>query len=108
MSHRICAASEVNEKGREFRVNGEDGPFYLMIFCRGDSMMAYHNACPHQGRSLNFAPDRFLIGDDGLLVCAHHGAAFDLDSGSCLQGPCKGASLRAIGISIRGDEVWLD
>jgi nitrite reductase/ring-hydroxylating ferredoxin subunit len=108
MSQRICQASEVTEKGREYRVNGEDGPFYLMVFRRGYNLMAYHNACPHQGRSLNFAPDRFLIGDDGLLVCAHHGAAFDLDSGDCLAGPCKGSSLRAIAIRVRDDEVWLE
>ena len=108
MSQRICRASDITPNGKEFRMPGEDGPFYLMVFRRGDRLLAYHNSCPHQGRCLNFAPDRFLIGDDGLLVCAHHGAAFDLDTGDCTQGPCEGSSLRAIAISIRDDEVWLD
>ena len=108
MSQHICKASDITPKGKEIRIPGEDGPFYLMVFRRGDRLLAYHNSCPHQGRSLNFAPDRFLIGDDGLLVCAHHGAAFDLDTGDCTQGPCEGSSLRAIAISIRDDEVWLD
>lgn len=107
MSQRICKASDVSPKGREFRIAGDDGPFYLMVFRLGERLLAYHNACPHEGRSLNFAPDRFLIGDDGLLVCAHHGAAFDLESGSCVQGPCKGSSLRAIEIRIRDDDIWL-
>jgi len=107
MTQRICKSSEVTEKGREFRIDGQDGPFYLVIFRRGERLLAYRNACPHQGRSLNFAPDRFLIGDDGLLVCAHHGAAFDLESGLCLQGPCQGSSLQAIKINIKDHEVLL-
>jgi len=107
MTQRICKSSDITEKGREFRVNGSGGPFYLMIFRRGDRLLAYHNSCPHMDRSLNFAPDRFLVGKDGLLVCTHHGAAFDLESGLCLQGPCEGSSLQPIEIIIRNDEVWL-
>lgn len=107
MTQRICKSDEVTEKGREFRVSDENGPYYLMIFRLGSRLRAYLNVCPHQHRCLSFAPDRFLIGDDGLLVCAHHGAAFDLDSGQCLQGPCEGSSLQAIEIEIRDEEVWL-
>jgi len=107
MTQRICKSSDITEKGREFRISGNGGIFYLMIFRRGTRLLAYHNSCPHRDRSLNFAPDRFLIGKDGLLVCSHHGAAFDIDSGLCLQGPCEGSSLQAIDIVIRDDEVWL-
>jgi len=108
MKQLICKSRDVTEKGREFRIIGADGPFYLMVFRRGPELLAYKNSCPHQGRNLNWAPDRFLIGDDGLLVCAHHGATFDLASGECLQGPCKGHSLQAVEIGIKDDEVWLD
>ena len=107
MTQRICKSSDITEKVREFRVSSKNGPFFLMIFRRGDRLLAYHNSCPHRHLSLNFAPDRFLVGNDGLLVCAHHGAAFDLDTGLCLQGPCEGSSLQAIEISIRDNEVWL-
>ena len=108
MTQRLCKLNEVSEKGREFRVSTGENPFFVMLFRVDGEILAYHNTCPHQGLSLNWAPDRFLVGDDGLLVCAHHGAAFDLSSGKCLQGPCKGSSLRPIGIFIRNDEVWLD
>jgi nitrite reductase/ring-hydroxylating ferredoxin subunit len=107
MAQLICKSGEITEKGREFRVSVSGGALYLMIFRRGERLLAYHNSCPHRDRSLNFAPDRFLIGKDGLLVCSHHGAAFDLDSGLCVQGPCEGSSLQTIEISIRDDEVWL-
>lgn len=108
MTQRLCKASEVTEKGREFRVSGENGPFYLMIFRHAGMLLAYHNVCPHQGRCLNWAPDKFLIGEDGLLVCAHHGAAFELGNGECVQGPCKGSRLQAAPIRVKDDEVWLD
>jgi nitrite reductase/ring-hydroxylating ferredoxin subunit len=108
MSQRLCKVSEVTEKGREFRVSGEKGSSYLMLFRRSERVLAYYNICPHENRSLNWAPDKFIVGDDGLLVCAHHGAAFELDSGKCLQGPCAGKSLRACAVSIRDGVVWLD
>ena len=107
MTQFICLANEISEKGREFRVVGEDGPFYLMIFRCENQLSAYHNVCPHQNRSLNWAPDKFLLSDDGLLVCAHHGATFNLDSGVCVQGPCVGSRLIKADISVRDDKVWL-
>ncbi len=108
MTKCLCKVSEVSAKGKEIRVSTGDKPFFVMLFRVVDEILAYHNTCPHQGLSLNWAPDRFLVGDDGLLVCAHHGAAFDLSSGKCLQGPCKGSNLQPIDIFIRDDEVWLD
>lgn len=108
MSQRLCEASEVTEQGREFRVRGVNGPAYLMIFRREQRLLAYHNICPHENRNLNWAPDKFIVGDDGLLVCAHHGAAFDLDTGQCVQGPCSGKALKAWPISIKDGVVWLD
>ena len=107
MSELLCKLIEVGKKGKEFRVSTGENPFFVMLFRVDDEILAYHNTCPHQGLSLNWAPDRFMVGDDGLLVCAHHGAAFDLSSGKCLQGPCEGSSLQSIDIYTRDDEVWL-
>jgi nitrite reductase/ring-hydroxylating ferredoxin subunit len=52
----------------------------------------YQNQCPHQGRRLDYAPGQFLS-NNGLMVCAAHGASFALDTGLCTQGPCRGESL---------------
>jgi nitrite reductase/ring-hydroxylating ferredoxin subunit len=107
MTQRLCKLGQVSTKGKEIRVSNKDKPFFVMLFRVNDEILAYHNTCPHQGLSLSWAPDRFMVGDDGLLVCAHHGAAFDLSSGKCLQGPCEGSSLQSIDIYTRDDEVWL-
>lgn len=106
MTQRLCKVSEVGIKGKEIRSGFGEAAVFVMLFRVGDEILAYDNVCPHMGLNLNWAPDRFLVGDDGLLVCAHHGAAFDLSSGECKQGPCKGSNLSPIAIKIRDGEVW--
>lgn len=68
---------------------------------------AWLNVCPHAGRRLDWAPGKFLRSKDGLLVCAVHGASFELQRGECVAGPCRGESLREVAVEVRGDEVFL-
>ena len=64
-----------------------------IIVLRNEGVLhVYLNQCPHQGRRLDYAPGQFLS-NDGLLICAAHGASFDLNTGICMQGPCRGESL---------------
>lgn len=108
MMPKLCDANEVTESGREFRISGGQGTWFVMVFRRGDKIVAYQNVCPHRFLSLSWAPDRFMIGDDGVLVCPHHGAAFELDHGVCLQGPCQGDKLTPADVRIENGELWLD
>lgn len=78
----------------------------ILLYRDGEKISAWLNICPHAGRRLDYAPGRFLI-DRGLLICASHGASFELDQGRCVAGPCKGASLRALKVSI-SDEGLVD
>lgn len=68
---------------------------------------AWLNVCPHAGRRLDWAPGSFLVSKEGLLVCAAHGASFEASGGLCVAGPCRGESLRAVAVEVRGNEVWL-
>ncbi len=63
------------------------------------------NVCPHAGRRLDWAPGQFLKSRDGLLVCAVHGASFELAGGTCVAGPCRGDALRAVPLAVRDGEV---
>jgi nitrite reductase/ring-hydroxylating ferredoxin subunit len=71
------------------------------------NLRAWHNVCPHAGRRLDWAPGKFLLSKDGLLVCAAHGAAFALEDGRCVSGPCRGQALRAVTVAERGASVVL-
>ena len=104
----LCKLSEIGESGKEVRLAGESGIQWLMLFMRDGTLTAWRNVCPHQGRSLNFAPDKFLFSDKGHLVCCHHGASFDLSEGICVEGPCKGAALTPVDVDIEGDDVLIN
>ena len=41
------------------------------------------------------------------MVCAAHGASFELVNGDCTAGPCRGDSLRSIAVEIRDGQVVL-
>ncbi|WP_374606868.1 Rieske (2Fe-2S) protein [Thermomonas sp.] len=68
---------------------------------------AWLNVCPHAGRRLDWAPGKFLRAKDGTLVCAAHGASFELAHGVCVAGPCRGEALRAVAVEVRDGEVSL-
>jgi nitrite reductase/ring-hydroxylating ferredoxin subunit len=79
----------------------------LILHRRGASVQAWLNVCPHAGRRLDWAPGQFLRSKEGLLVCAAHGASFELAHGQCVAGPCRGASLRAVEVEVREGAVYL-
>lgn len=79
----------------------------LVLLRAGDAVRAWLNVCPHAGRRLDWAPGRFLLSPDGHLVCAAHGASFELDGGVCVAGPCRGDALRAVPVRVEGDAVRL-
>lgn len=72
----------------------------LVLFRQGGEVRAWLNVCPHAGRRLDWAPGKFLKSKDGLLVCAAHGASFELQRGDCAAGPCRGDSLRAVPVQV--------
>ncbi|KFN42036.1 hypothetical protein N787_04510 [Arenimonas metalli CF5-1] len=81
----------------EVEIDGE--PQSLVLRRHGDQLKAWLNICPHAGRRLDWAPGRFLV-DQGRLVCAAHGASFEMEHGQCVAGPCKGASLVAVAVTV--------
>lgn len=85
-----------------------DGDTTSLLLMRGgdDSVHAFHNVCPHAGRSLNWAPGRFLI-EDGMLICAAHGASFRIPDGDCVLGPCRGERLSEVPVVVVDGEVRL-
>jgi len=44
---------------------------------------------------------------DGELICANHGAYFEADSGCCTFGPCEGAYLTGLEVTVEDGDVYL-
>ena len=79
----------------------------LILYRDGQVVRAWLNVCPHAGRRLDWAPGKFLKSKEGHLVCAAHGASFELVNGDCIAGPCRGDSLRSVAVEVRDGEVVL-
>jgi nitrite reductase/ring-hydroxylating ferredoxin subunit len=71
----------------------------ILVDCDRNPPQAWLNTCPHQGRRLDYAPGKFLI-DKGRLVCAAHGAMFQLEDGLCVGGPCRGEHLTKVDLEL--------
>ena len=85
-----------------------DGVAESVILHRaGNEVRGWLNICPHAGRRLDWAPGQFLKSREGLLVCAVHGASFELEAGRCIAGPCRGDRLRAVAMRCVDGEVRL-
>jgi nitrite reductase/ring-hydroxylating ferredoxin subunit len=108
MSQYLCRIDEIDANGKEIRLVAGPKSTYIMLFLHAGTIRAFLNVCPHQGRPLNWAPDQFLFNPERNLVCAQHGATFDLETGECISGPCLGARLRGLEVRLEDNAVWLD
>ena len=98
---------EIEDPGcREFEIGEGDWPFKGFVVRRGDSVYAYQNYCVHVGHPLNWMPNAFLTKDRSAIICASHGAMYEIDSGLCVAGPCKGKSLREVAVEVRDGIIF--
>ncbi|MGJ4803997.1 Rieske (2Fe-2S) protein [Luteimonas sp. SDU82] len=79
----------------------------LLLHRDGGTVRCWLNICPHAGRRLDWAPGQFLKSKEGLLVCAAHGASFELRGGECVAGPCRGEALRPVALAVHDGMVSL-
>ena len=105
----ICPLHELADPGAKGFTMGEgDWPLHGFVVRRGGNVHAYVNHCPHAGFPLNWNPDAFLAPDAPLILCAMHGALFEIETGLCLSGPCDGLRLRALAVRVVRGYVMLD
>lgn len=77
----------------------------VMAIRRGDEVFVYLNICPHWGSPLDIVPGRFLDRTGEFVVCTTHGALFRIENGLCVKGPCLGASLARVVVSVENGSV---
>ena len=104
----LVALDELDDPGSvEFRIGDGDWPFKGFVVRVGGDVFAYQNVCPHAGHPLNWKPDSFLTPDGTAIICASHGAVFEIGTGECVAGPCPGRHLRAVDVSVRDGRVYV-
>ncbi|CAG9200806.1 Ferredoxin, 2Fe-2S [Paraburkholderia tropica] len=112
---RLCHLDDLApgaSRGFDPHGSGRDTLFVIRRADHTASVDAWRNACPHyppgDAVPLAWRKDRYLSADGRHIVCAGHGALFELASGVCVRGPCEGARLQRIALTLtEGGELWL-
>lgn len=105
----VAELAQIADPGsRSFQIDTGQMPVMGFIVQRDGELFGYENVCPHAGRMLNWGPHRFLTQDQSMIMCAAHGAVFDIASGECAAGPCMGESLRRIALRVVGKQIEAD
>jgi nitrite reductase/ring-hydroxylating ferredoxin subunit len=104
----LCPLASLEDPGsRGFEVEIEGRMRSVFIVRAGDTIRGYMNDCPHVGAELNWQPDRFLDADGRHILCAVHGALFEIESGRCIHGPCRNQSLTPVPVMVERGQVVL-
>ena len=104
---RIAALSEIPEGGTLLFTAREGFDEVEVVLVRmADGVAAWENYCQH------WTDVRFDKGSGGMvrndeLVCQKHGATFETDTGYCNFGPCEGAYLDGVDVTVHDGDVYL-
>lgn len=101
----LCNIHEIeNDSAQSFEIDDDRVVFAVK---KDGKIHVYVNSCPHIGIPLEFLPNDFLDADKRYILCANHGALFEIENGDCIAGPCAGQALEAVPFTIENDMIRL-
>jgi nitrite reductase/ring-hydroxylating ferredoxin subunit len=113
IAYVICGFNDIpSQKARGFHLlrideDGETKPFHIVVVRWGRQVFGYVNRCPHDGVNLDWEREQFFDPNGIRLMCGKHGALFELGTGACLEGPCKGRALTPVALQIIDNDICL-
>lgn len=107
MSTALCRLAALDATGAKEIVltDAAGGRLSVFVVRHGAGIVGYVNSCPHARLPLNWRDDHFFDVSGQYLLCANHSAYFDVATGQCVRGPCKGQSLKPYPVTIAGADV---
>jgi nitrite reductase/ring-hydroxylating ferredoxin subunit len=104
-SEYLCEISDLTDAAvREATIRSDDSLKPVFMIRKDGRIYAYENSYPHIGAPQ--LPGRFLDDESRHIVCATHAALFRINDGSCMSGPCRGASITPLEVLIRDGSVF--
>lgn len=105
----LCRLDEIAEGGaRGFSLGSADVRRDIFVVRAHGQVHGFVDSCPHQGTPLAFLPDRFLTRDGRQILCSTHGARFEIATGLCVAGPCRGRSLQRLPVTVDNGLILLE
>lgn len=107
-SRRLVPVDEVPEDDTVlFTITDQNTTQEIILTRQNGSITAWENHCQHWTDTRLDRGDGALV-REGDIVCRRHGATFEPGSGECTWGPCEGAYLDVIDVSVDDGAVHLD
>jgi nitrite reductase/ring-hydroxylating ferredoxin subunit len=94
--HVLCRLDELPEGGSRGFDPEARGQASVFAVRRGGELRVYADRCPHHGTPMAWRRDAYLNAVGDRIVCAAHGAQFEIDTGLCVLGPCLGDHLSPV------------
>jgi nitrite reductase/ring-hydroxylating ferredoxin subunit len=111
IDYAICSLNDIpNRRARAFQLlrrtaEGSSKTFSIFVVRWGSQTFGYVNQCPHGGVHLDWERNQFLDPSGLRLMCGKHGALFEIGTGHCVDGPCKGQTLEAVTLAVVDGDV---
>ena len=97
----LCRLTDLTDPGaRGFVIERDGKKVSVVVARRGRKVYGWINSCPHLWVPLDIEPDQFLNLSGEFLLCANHGALFDMTNGLCVLGPCRNKSLQPFPVKV--------
>ncbi len=102
----LCGVDEIADgTGRVFTWGSGKEARGIIVLRRDDAVRGFVNVCPHFQIPLDHRGAVTTFRE--FVLCSHHYAAFRIADGSCVEGPCQGASLTPVPIEVEAGRVRL-
>jgi nitrite reductase/ring-hydroxylating ferredoxin subunit len=109
LQQTLCRLADLERTGaKEVVLQIRGARVSVVVVKDGDAVRAYVNACPHARTPLNWQEDKFFDLGHTYLLCASHGAAFDIATGRCIRGPAQGKALTPVAVTLENDRILAD
>ncbi|NIA52362.1 Rieske (2Fe-2S) protein [Massilia sp. TW-1] len=104
----LCRLDELpdgDSRGFDPARTGQDT---VLVVRQDERVFGWRDACPHHGGTpMAWRKDEYLNAARDRIVCAAHGAQFDVATGICTLGPCLGQRLHSVGLVVDDNEIHI-
>jgi nitrite reductase/ring-hydroxylating ferredoxin subunit len=111
VAYVICGVNDIpSQRARGFQLmrlggDGTQHPWSIVVVRWGRQVFGYVNKCPHNQVNLDWERNQFLDPNGIRLMCGKHGALFELGTGMCVEGPCKGQGLTPVPLTVLDGDI---
>lgn len=111
IAYAICSINDIpSRRAMGFQLmivdeNGTKRPWPIIVVRWGKQVFGYVNECPHDKVNLDWERNQFLDPNGLRIMCGKHGSLFEIGTGTCVDGPCKGEGLTPVALTLLDDDI---